>query len=73
MNLTIYIQIKLVYLTSDINTKLISDVLIIDKLKNYFNNVNIIQNLLCISHRLSLTFELLKDEQFLSDIFVFIH
>ena len=73
MNLTIYIQIKLVYLTSDRDTKLISDVCGIYRLKNYFNDVYIIYNILCISHRLSLTFELLENEQFLSDIFVFIH
>ena len=52
MNLIIYIQIKLICLTSDKDTKLISDVYVINRLKTYFNNVNITYNIFCISHRL---------------------
>lgn len=63
---------KLVFITSDGDTKLMNDGKVIDSLKDYYRGVNPIFNVWCTAHRLALSFEVLESDPYLGKVFAFV-
>ena len=63
---------KLVFITSDGDTKLMNDGKVIDSLKDYYRGVNPIFNVWFTAHRLALSFEVLESDPYLGKVFAFV-